>query len=55
MQTSNTFITWNMLWYKYLLLSKCENHNTIITPNYIKNLHNITNPNMMIINCMKKF
>ena len=27
-----------------LLFSKCENHNTIITSNHIKNLHNITNP-----------
>ena len=42
-QTSNSFITWNMLWYYNLLFSKCENHNTIITPNHINNLHNITN------------
>ena len=35
---------WNMLWYNNLLFSKCVNHNTIITPNHIKNFHNITNP-----------
>ena len=29
-QTSNTFITWNILWYNNLLFSKCENHNIII-------------------------
>ena len=28
----------------YLLFSKCEKHSTIITPNHIKNLQNITNP-----------
>ena len=27
-----------------LLSSKCDNHNTIITPNHINSLHNITNP-----------
>ena len=27
-QTSNTFITWNMLGYNNLLFSKFENHNT---------------------------
>ena len=49
-QTSNTFITWNMLWHNNLLFSKCENHNTIITPNHIKNFHNITNlPNLSTI------
>ena len=34
----------NMLWHNNLLFSKCENHNTIITPNHIKDFHNITNP-----------
>ena len=33
-----------MFWYNNLLFSKCENHNTIITPNHIKNLHKKTNP-----------
>ena len=37
------FITWNLLWYNNLLFSKCENRKTIITPNPIKNLRNITN------------
>ena len=32
-----------MLWYNNnLLFSKCEYHSTMITPNHIKNLHNIT-------------
>ena len=26
--TSNTFITWNMLWYNNILFSKRENHDT---------------------------
>ena len=38
-----------MLWYNNLLFSKCENHNTIITPNHIKNLHNINPPNLSTI------
>ena len=33
-----------MLWYDNLLFFKCENHNTIIIPNHIKNIHNIANP-----------
>ena len=49
-QTCNTFITWNMLWYNNHLFYKCENHHTIITPNHIKNLYNITNPpNLSVI------
>ena len=32
-----------MLWYNNFLLCKYENKNTIITPNYIKNLQNIIN------------
>ena len=27
-----------------LLFSKCDNHNTIIRPNHIKNFHEIKNP-----------
>ena len=27
-----------------VLFSKCKNHNTIIIPNHIKNIHNIVNP-----------
>ena len=34
----------NILWYNNLLFSKCENHDTIITPNHINNLHDIINP-----------
>ena len=44
MTRKKTYDTWNMFWYNNLLFSKCENHNTIITPNHIKNIHNITNP-----------
>ena len=40
----------NMFWYNNLLFSKCDNHTTIITSNYINNLHNITNlPNLSAI------
>ena len=40
-QASNTFITWIL---HNLLFPKCENHNTIITPNHIKSIHSIINP-----------
>ena len=33
-----------MLYYNNLLFSKCENHDTSIIPNHIKNLCNMTNP-----------
>ena len=33
-----------MLWDINLLFFQCKNHNTIITPNHIKNLQNIINP-----------
>jgi len=38
-KTSSLLITWNILWCYNLLFSKCKQHNTLNTPNHIKNSH----------------